>query len=85
VPNSPPELVVRHSVCKTENPIKYNIGEAVIWDPNTEHSTAHVAYDDGYDACVSVNIGFINALNVTQILRDFTQQYSPKSQKLLQQ
>ena len=62
-PKSSPELVVRHSVCKTEHPIKYNMGEAVIWGPNTEHATACVAYEGGYHLCVPANIGFINALN----------------------
>ena len=85
VPNSPPELVVRHSVHKTEHPIKYTIGEAVIWGPNTEHSTASVAYEGDYRVCVAINIGFINALNVKQIVRDLTQQYPPRSQKLLLQ
>jgi hypothetical protein len=85
VPNRTPELVVRHSVYKTEHLIKYKLGEALIWGPNTEHSTAFVAHHRGYQVCVAVNIAFINALNVKQITLDFTQQYPPKSQKVLQQ
>ncbi len=81
VPNSSPELVVRHSVCKTEHPIKNR--EAVIWGPNTDHSTACVVCDGGYPVCVAVNVAFINALNVKQIMLDFTQQYPAKLQKLL--
>ena len=85
VPNSNPELVVRHSVYKSDHFIKYKLGEALIWGPNTEHSTASVAYDGGYRVCVAVNLAFINALNVKQITLDCTQQYPPKSQKLLLQ
>jgi hypothetical protein len=52
VPNSSPELAVRHSVLKTEHLIKYNVGEALIWGPETELSTAQVKYDAGYRVCV---------------------------------
>ena len=83
VPNSSPELAVRHSVLKTEHLIKYNVGEALIWGPLTEHSTAQVKYDAGFRVCVAINVGFINPLNVRQIVLDITQKYPPRSGKLL--
>jgi hypothetical protein len=66
-----------------EHLIKYNVGEALIWGPTTEHSTARVKYDVGYRVCVALNVGLINSINVRQILLDITQQYPPRSRKLL--
>jgi hypothetical protein len=50
-------FLVRHSARKTEHPIKYNIGDAMIWGPNTDHSTPHVAHQGVYCVCVAFNIG----------------------------
>jgi hypothetical protein len=62
---------------------KYNVGEALICGPETEHSTAPVSYDSGYHVCVAVNIGFINPINVRKMALDVTQQYPPRSVILL--
>lgn len=83
IPNSPPELVVKQRISNTCHPVKYQMEEAIVWGPDTEHSTAWVAYQGEYRVCVAVNLGFINPLNVKQIMNDFTQQYPPKRSKLL--
>jgi hypothetical protein len=83
VPNSPPELVVLQRNSNTRHLIKYQMEEAIVWGPDTVHSTACVRYQGGYRVCVAINFGFINPLNVKQVVSDLTQQYPPKRMKLL--
>ena len=82
---STPELIVRNEKTKVDQPVKYNLGEALVWGPGTEHSTAITCYSGHYRVCISASVAFITPLYVKQIMMDITQKFPPRKSSLLLQ
>jgi hypothetical protein len=84
-PASTPELIVKKEKTKVEQPVKYNLEEALVWGPATEHSTAITSYNGNYRVCISASVAFITTLNVKQIMMDMTQKFPPRKSRLMLQ
>ena len=82
---STPELVVKNGMTNVEHPVKYNLGESLVWGPKTEHSTAIMSCNGNYRVCISVSVAYITPLYVKQIMMDVTQKFPPRKKKLLLQ
>lgn len=65
--------------------MKYNLGEAFVWGPETEHSTAITSCTGNYRVCMSASVAFITPLHVKQIMMDITQKFPPRKSTLLLQ
>ena len=84
VNNSPPKLLVKHTISGAVHEWKYELGQALVWGPKTEHSTAVVQYNDGvYRMCLSINLAFFCPGNVRVICSDISQQYPPRRTNFL--
>jgi hypothetical protein len=63
---------------KVDQPVKYNLGTALVWGPGTEHSTSITSYSGHYRICISASVAFITPLYVKQIMMDITQKFPPR-------
>jgi hypothetical protein len=82
----PPELAVKNGIItKVEHPVKYNLDESLVWDPEIEHSTSILSCNGNYQVCISTSVAFITPLYVKQIMMDVTQKFLPRKSGLLLQ
>jgi hypothetical protein len=82
--SSPPELVIQEQGTGKVHSFQYEKGCAYLWGPNTLHATATINYPDAaFRLCVSLSLGHITLLNAKVILRDISQQYTPKRENFL--
>jgi hypothetical protein len=92
VPESPPELYVQSDEYDDDaeeshsfGAYQYRLGAASIIGDDATHGTARVDYmpQKQFRMAATVYMADVNPYNVKEILKDYTQHYPPRDQKLL--